>query len=127
MISAEAVRNGVDVGLERAGVLVEVLVRPELRRVDEDGRGDVAVGPGQPPALAQQRRVAGVQGAHGGHHANLTAILFPAAHARAQFGNRSKNLHQLFGPFEGSKAREVIVQDPQTLEQILKRLDQENL
>lgn len=33
----------------------------------------------------------------------------------------------IVGPFEGSKAREVIVQDPQTLEQILKRLDQENL
>jgi S-DNA-T family DNA segregation ATPase FtsK/SpoIIIE len=33
----------------------------------------------------------------------------------------------IVGPFEGSKAREVIVQDPQTLEQILKRLDEENL
>ena len=33
----------------------------------------------------------------------------------------------IVGPFEGSKAREVIVQDPQTLEQILKRLEQENL
>ena len=33
----------------------------------------------------------------------------------------------IVGPFEGSKAREVIVQDPQTLEQILKRLAEENL
>ena len=33
----------------------------------------------------------------------------------------------IVGPFEGSKAREVIVQDPQTLEQILKRLGDENL
>jgi S-DNA-T family DNA segregation ATPase FtsK/SpoIIIE len=33
----------------------------------------------------------------------------------------------IVGPFEGSKAREVIVQDPQTLEQILKRLDEENI
>ena len=33
----------------------------------------------------------------------------------------------IVGPFEGSKAREVIVQDPQTLEQILKRLDEEDL
>ncbi len=33
----------------------------------------------------------------------------------------------IVGPFEGSKAREVIVQDPQTLEQILKRLGEENL
>jgi len=33
----------------------------------------------------------------------------------------------IVGPFEGSKAREVIVQDPQTLEQILKRLDAEDL
>ncbi len=33
----------------------------------------------------------------------------------------------IVGPFEGSKAREVIVQDPQTLEQILKRLNEENL
>lgn len=33
----------------------------------------------------------------------------------------------IVGPFEGSKAREVIVQDPQTLEQILKRLDEEHL
>lgn len=33
----------------------------------------------------------------------------------------------IVGPFEGSKAREVIVQDPQTLEQILKRIDEENL
>jgi S-DNA-T family DNA segregation ATPase FtsK/SpoIIIE len=32
----------------------------------------------------------------------------------------------IVGPFEGSKAREVIVQDPQTLEQILKRLNEEN-
>jgi S-DNA-T family DNA segregation ATPase FtsK/SpoIIIE len=32
----------------------------------------------------------------------------------------------IVGPFEGSKAREVIVQDMQTLEQILKRLDEEN-
>lgn len=33
----------------------------------------------------------------------------------------------IVGPFEGSKAREVMIQDPQTLEQILKRLEQENL
>ena len=33
----------------------------------------------------------------------------------------------IVGPFEGSKAREVIVQDPQTLEQILKGLDEENM
>jgi S-DNA-T family DNA segregation ATPase FtsK/SpoIIIE len=33
----------------------------------------------------------------------------------------------IVGPFEGSKAREVIVQDPQTLEQILKRLGEESL
>lgn len=33
----------------------------------------------------------------------------------------------IVGPFEGSKAREVIVQDPQTLEQILKRLSEETL
>ena len=33
----------------------------------------------------------------------------------------------IVGPFEGSKAREVIVQDPQTLEQILKRLDEEKI
>lgn len=32
----------------------------------------------------------------------------------------------IVGPFEGSKAREVMVQDMQTLEQILKRLDEEN-
>ncbi len=32
----------------------------------------------------------------------------------------------IVGPFEGSKAREVIVQDPQTLERILKSLDEEN-
>ncbi len=32
----------------------------------------------------------------------------------------------IVGPFEGSKAREVIVQDMLTLEQILKRLDEEN-
>lgn len=31
----------------------------------------------------------------------------------------------IVGPFEGSKAREVIVQDMQTLEQILKRLDED--
>jgi DNA segregation ATPase FtsK/SpoIIIE, S-DNA-T family len=31
----------------------------------------------------------------------------------------------IVGPFEGSKAREVIVQDPSTLEQILKRLNDE--
>jgi S-DNA-T family DNA segregation ATPase FtsK/SpoIIIE len=33
----------------------------------------------------------------------------------------------IVGPFEGSKAREVIVQDPQTLEQILKRLGEDTL
>jgi S-DNA-T family DNA segregation ATPase FtsK/SpoIIIE len=33
----------------------------------------------------------------------------------------------IVGPFEGSKAREVIVQDPQTLERILKSLDEENM
>ncbi len=33
----------------------------------------------------------------------------------------------IVGPFEGSKARDVIVQDPQTLEQILKRIDEETI
>ncbi len=33
----------------------------------------------------------------------------------------------IVGPFEGSKARDVIVQDPQTLEQILKRIEEETI
>jgi len=31
------------------------------------------------------------------------------------------------GPFEGSKARDVVVQDMATLEQILKRLNEETI
>jgi S-DNA-T family DNA segregation ATPase FtsK/SpoIIIE len=33
----------------------------------------------------------------------------------------------IVGPFEGSKARDVIVQDPQTLEQILKRIEEDTI
>ena len=47
------------------GVAVEILVRPELERVDEDRDDHAAPRPGQRARRAQQPRVAVVQGAHG--------------------------------------------------------------
>src|SRR6185312_15788861 len=55
------------VGVEGARIAVEVLVRPELQRIHEDRHQYVV---GLLPGGAQQRLVAGVQGAHGHHHAD---------------------------------------------------------
>ncbi len=56
------------VRVEGARIPVEVLARPELQRVDEDGDDDLALGPGQFTGGPDQGGVALVQGAHGHHH-----------------------------------------------------------
>ena len=64
------------VGLEAAGIAGIVLVGAELRGVDEEAHGDLrhAV-----PPQSNQRRVAGVERAHGGHQTD--ALLAPLASA----------------------------------------------
>ena len=66
---------------QRARIAVEVLVRGELRRIDED-RGDDAAGVAA--GELDQLEVAVVQRAHGRHQRDLIAGLAPAADAGAQ-------------------------------------------
>ena len=66
--------------LEAAGIVVPVLVRAKLHRVDEDA-ADAAIA--QRLAFLDQRHVAVVQVAHGRDEGNGLAVFLPVLHVLA--------------------------------------------
>ena len=77
-----------DVGLERARIGGKILVRRELRRIDEDRHHDAV---GLLPGQRHQRDMAGVQRAHGRRQRDRLAPRAPARHRRAQSGDVAQN------------------------------------
>jgi hypothetical protein len=81
----------VAVGVEGARVFGEVLGGAELLRVDEDGRHhDVAGG----ARGMDQREMAFVERAHGGHESDGAALCSRGGNGSAGFSNRADDLHQ---------------------------------
>jgi hypothetical protein len=78
------------VGVEGARILVEVLVGPELQRVDEDADDHAFA---QLARLVDQADVAGVQIAHGRHERDGLARAAPGLQGGVQLGNGVNDLH----------------------------------
>ena len=88
MTSAPSASGQGAVGVEGAGIAGVVFVGAELRGVDEDADGDVAA---RGRGGADQRGVAGVQRAHGGHQTDSVAAgVSERARPVAKFGDGAR-------------------------------------
>ena len=88
--------------VEGARILLEVLMRRELRRVDENRDDDASR---MAPTFRHERDMAFMQGAHGRNQRDLFAGRMPAAdrftHGRDRLENRDPSHNRLLHPTDG--------------------------
>ena len=80
------------VGVEGARISREILVRRELRGIDEDGRDDGVAGS---PGGADQGKMAGVQRAHGGNQSHAACLGAEFSDGGTRLRNGAGDTHQL--------------------------------
>jgi len=79
-----------DVAVERAWIVIEILVRSELHRVDKNA-AQAAVAQRLP--FFDQRHMPGVQVAHGWNKRDRLVVILPVLHVLTQFDNAGGLVH----------------------------------